>query len=554
MKYYENIIIGAGPAGLQCSYFFKKYNIPYLILERNNLCGSFFNSYPHSGKLISINKKYTGNDNKDFNLRHDWNSLLNDDDFLFNIYSDNFYPNREVLLNYLNDFAKKYELQIKFNRDVYKIEKDNTADKYIIYVKNKKKIKNSKNKKNSKNEKNEKKEENYSCKNLIIASGLSKPYIPPFKMDVKDPIKHYADYPQNYFLDKDNLEEFKAKTVLIIGGGNSSFELANILNEISKSVFVVGRNNRNWAMSSHYGGDIRSIYLPFMDTFLLKVMNAIDYNKTFDKNNLLITQNDKGLQYKVSIIVEDLDEKIVDFIPGGRNSYDKIIICTGWNFDNSIYNFDIAMTKNNKFPLINYNYESVNNKNLFFIGSLMHSVDFRKSSGGFLSGFRYLIKFFININYQIPFDYVEFNFTTKDDIIKLVDHIIYRINTSSDMYQMFGYLGDIFYYNLEEEKIHYFKNVHINGNYFKNDINIIIFKIKLDFGERETDIMKVGEKKSFIGSESRAHLIHPILKIYNSYPLSIIDIIHFDEELFSEFTDTSKYHEKLFRILKSFLP
>ena len=548
MKHYENIIIGAGPAGLQCSYFFKKYNIPYLILERNNLCGSFFNSYPHSGKLISINKKYTGNNNKDFNLRHDWNSLLNDDDFLFNTYSDNFYPNREVLLNYLNNFAKKYELQIKFNRDVYKIEKDNTNDKYIIYVKNKK------NKKNSKNIKNEKKEENYSCKNLIIACGLSKPYIPPFKMDVKDPIKHYADYPQNYFLDKDNLEEFKAKTVLIIGGGNSSFELANILNEITKSVFVVGRNNRNWAMSSHYGGDIRSIYLPFMDTFLLKVMNAIDYNKTFDKNNLLITQNDKGSQYKVSIIAEDLDKKIIDFIPGGRNNYDKIIICTGWNFDNSIYNFDIAMTKNNKFPLINYNFESVNNKNLFFIGSLMHSVDFRKSSGGFLSGFRYLIKFFININYQIPFDYVEFNFTTKDDIIKLVDHIIYRINTSSDIYQMFGYLGDIFYYNLQEGKVHYFKNVHIHGNYFKNDINIIIFKLTLDFGERETDIMKIGEKKSFIGSESRAHLIHPILKIYNSHPLSIIDIIHFDEELFSEFTDTSKYHEKLFRILKSFLP
>lgn len=549
MKYYENIIIGAGPAGLQCSYFFKKYNIPYLILERNNLCGSFFNSYPHSGKLISINKKYTGNDNKDFNLRHDWNSLLNDDDFLFNTYSDNFYPNREVLLNYLNDFAKKYELQIKFNRNAYKIEKDDNNDKYIIYVKNKKKIKNGK---NGGKKEEEEKEEKYICKNLIIASGLSKPYTPPFILDVKDPIKHYADYPQNYFLDKNNLEEFKAKTVLIIGGGNSSFELANILNEITKSVFVVGRNNRNWAMSSHYGGDIRSIYLPFMDTFLLKIMNGIDYNKIFDKNNLVIRQNDKGSQYNVSISIKDLDEKIVEFIPGGRNNYDKIIICTGWNFDNSIYNFDISMTKNNKFPLVNYNFESVNNKNLFFIGSLMHSVDFRKSSGGFLSGFRYLIKFFININYQIPLDYIEFNYKSRDDIIKLVDHIIYRINTSSDMYQMFGYLGDIFYYNLQEGKVHYFKNVHINGNYFKNDINIIIFKLTLDFGERETDIMKVGEKKSFIGSESKAHLIHPILKIYNSYPLSVIDIIHFDEELFSEFTDMSKYHEKLFRILKSF--
>ena len=72
----KNIIIGAGPAGIQLASYFKEEGIDYLILERTQLCGSFFNVYPHSGKLISINKKYTGNDNSDFNLRHDWNSLL----------------------------------------------------------------------------------------------------------------------------------------------------------------------------------------------------------------------------------------------------------------------------------------------------------------------------------------------------------------------------------------------------------------------------------------------------------------------------------------------
>ena len=71
--FYKNIIIGAGPAGLQCAYFFKKYDIEYIILEKSDVVGNFFNNYPHSGGLISINKKYTGNDNDDFNLRHDWN-------------------------------------------------------------------------------------------------------------------------------------------------------------------------------------------------------------------------------------------------------------------------------------------------------------------------------------------------------------------------------------------------------------------------------------------------------------------------------------------------
>ena len=41
--------------------------------------GSFFTRYPRHDKLISINKRFTGKTNKEFNMRHDWNSLLSDD-------------------------------------------------------------------------------------------------------------------------------------------------------------------------------------------------------------------------------------------------------------------------------------------------------------------------------------------------------------------------------------------------------------------------------------------------------------------------------------------
>ena len=55
----ENIIIGAGPGSLQLAYYFKKYNIKYLIIEKDSKCASFFSKYPHSNQLISINKKWT---------------------------------------------------------------------------------------------------------------------------------------------------------------------------------------------------------------------------------------------------------------------------------------------------------------------------------------------------------------------------------------------------------------------------------------------------------------------------------------------------------------
>ena len=42
-----------------------------------------------------------------------------------------------------------------------------------------------------------------------------------------------------------------------------------------------------------------------------------------------------------------------------------------------------------KYPKINYNYESADNPDMFFAGTNTHSLDFRKSAGGFIHGFRY---------------------------------------------------------------------------------------------------------------------------------------------------------------------
>ena len=70
----DNIILGSGPAGIQLGYFFEKHHIKYLIIEKNKISGSFFEKYPHSKELISLNKIFTGKNDADFNLRHDWNS------------------------------------------------------------------------------------------------------------------------------------------------------------------------------------------------------------------------------------------------------------------------------------------------------------------------------------------------------------------------------------------------------------------------------------------------------------------------------------------------
>lgn len=522
---FDNIIIGAGPAGLQCGYYFKKNDINYTIIERSDQSGSFFSKYPLSGNLISINKKYTGSDNVDFNMRHDWNSLLNDENIKFTDYSDDYYPKNESLVEYLNDFAVKSELNIYYNKNVFKIIKKH--EKYYITIQNSDDI--------------------FICKNLIISTGLSLKNVPLWDINVKDKIKHYSDY------NCDEMEKLKKecinKNVLLIGNGNSSFELANILNNnIASKILICGRSHQTYAMNTHYSGNIRSVYLPFLDTFFLKSLNTIDSVS----KNITIDQFNSGEPYKLSYYDENNDMR---YISPGNENFDKIIFCTGWKFDTSIFDFDLNMTCFEKYPEINEKYESTNNKNLFFIGTLMHSHDYKKSSGGFIHGFRYLIRLFVHLNFNIPLNCKIYNFYTHIHSEILANKIIERINTSSDIYQMFGVLSDVFYYNISKKEILYCENIQSEYNigYYKD--KIILFSLTLDYGHRETDMAILGIKLSSLGNESASTFLHPIIKIYQieNEEKILLDIVHFDEDLFAKFLSKSMYYDKLVRLLNSYI-
>ena len=129
IKYIKTLIVGSGPAGLQLGYFLDKIKEEYIILEKSNISGSFFNKFPHSKELISINKVYTGEKDKEFNLRHDWNSLLNNHKLEMKKYTKDYYPSRDHLVKYLNDFSKLHKIKVQYNTCVSNISKKYN-DKY----------------------------------------------------------------------------------------------------------------------------------------------------------------------------------------------------------------------------------------------------------------------------------------------------------------------------------------------------------------------------------------------------------------------------------------
>lgn len=481
----STIIIGAGPAGLQLGFFLEKADIDYIILEKSTLSGSFFNRYPHSGKLISINKKYTGNTDPEYNMRHDWNSLLSDDDVRFTQYSDDYYPSNEDLVKYLNDYSKRHSLKIQYNTTVNRITKDD--HEYTL----------------------ETSAGIYTCTKLVVAIGLSKPIIPDIFKNEPTKILHYADYEKDYFKKKENLLLFQNKNVLIIGGGNSSYELGNLLTPHCSTVIISTRSVKKWALSSHYTGDLRAVYMSFVDTFLLKSLNVIAVDR-FDKTSSPL------------------------------RSYDIIIFCTGWMFDKSLFDFPLNLTQNEKFPLIKDNFESSGNKNLYFIGSLMHSLDFKRSSGGFIHGFRYLIKYFFQTNFTQKYDVYSYDFD------EMIQHISYRINNAGALYQMYGEMCDLFYY--DSDKFTYYDSVKPNTF----PIETTYFTVSLEYGEEITEMSKISAKKrTQKGYEINSHLVHPVLKVYKNKQL--FDEIHFEDDVLIDFKDPVKYTHKFIRSIRMFI-
>ncbi|MGH8652238.1 MAG: NAD(P)-binding domain-containing protein [Gammaproteobacteria bacterium] len=122
MNYHDYLIVGAGPAGLQMGYLLEQAGRDYLILEATPSAGAFFAEQPRHRTLISLNKCYNWFDEPDFNLRYDWNSLLtHDHSLLFPDYTKELYPHADTMVQYLNDFARKYALDIQYNTCIQQI-------------------------------------------------------------------------------------------------------------------------------------------------------------------------------------------------------------------------------------------------------------------------------------------------------------------------------------------------------------------------------------------------------------------------------------------------
>jgi thioredoxin reductase len=396
----DYLVIGAGPAGLQLAYFLSRAGRDYLVLEAGSAPGTFFRTFPRHRKLISINKPHTGWDDPELNMRMDWNSLLCEDSRLrFTRYTERYFPAANDLLQYLNDFAEAAQLKIQYRTRVCKVTRDG-----CFHV-------------------TDDSGRQYDAERLVVASGVSQPYIPPI------PGIETAELYTNVSVEA---RDFLDQRVLIIGKGNSAFETADALVETAAVIHVAGPSSVRMAWRSHFVGHLRAINNNFLDTYQLKSQNAL-----LDGTIQRIER--RGNSYVVTVSFARANEIKKDL------TYDRVIVCTGFRFDASIFAKECRpeLVIRDRFPAQTAEWESTNIPDLYFAGTLMQVRDFKKSTSGFIHGFRYCVRALHRICERKYHGNEWPHLTLPADPEALMEAVIARVNRTSALWQEFGFLCDL---------------------------------------------------------------------------------------------------------------
>ncbi|MFE7810832.1 FAD-dependent oxidoreductase [Streptomyces sp. NPDC057433] len=398
---HDYLIIGAGPAGLQLAAFLERDGADYVVLERGSGPGTFFTRFPRHRTLISINKVHTGYEDPELRLRMDWNSLLSDDaELLFTRYSRRYFPAADDMVRYLADFAERTGVRARYGTAVERVSRD--AGGFTV---------------------TDAAGETWRARRVVVATGVPLPNLPPIPG---------IELAERYDTFDPDPETFTDQRVLVIGRGNSAFETADSLMGTAAVIHLVGSGSLRMAWQSHYVGHLRAVNNNFLDSYQLKSQNAL-----LDGRVLEIRRDGDG--FRVPVAFERVDEVVKDL------RYDRVIVATGFRFDASVFDGGCApeTVVDGRFPAVTPVGESVNVPELYFAGTLTQGRDFKKSTTGFVHGFRYSVRALHRElrrrHHGEPWPVAELGGDTET----AVGRIIERVNRSSALWQQFGVLGDL---------------------------------------------------------------------------------------------------------------
>lgn len=421
----EYCIVGSGMAGIQMALELKKRGTSFVVLEKSDSKCFFFKNFPRLGRLISINKCYVNGD-YDYRMRFDWNSFaldeqdtLQDPKLLFSHYSKEIYPESKLLSVYADYVTKYYQLDeyMYFDHSVKKISKlANGLFTVDIETSNGKR--------------------QLLAHKMIMATGVAEPSLP--NVPGLEHCTLYSDF------DKSKLDDYRGKTVFVVGVGNSGYDVADALLDRAHAVFMITRSPLRQAKDTHSVSDPRAHISLIHDLWQLKSLSNIIY--------LGITGFSKSKDGKVVVHTKSAQPHWSHpcFVKGDLVA-DSVILCTGYRYVPDIFAPEILPERTDcgKYAKLNSSWESVNVPNLFWIGTTMRAND-KVSASGFIHGFRYNIQTLIDIlefrksGYLRPRQQFRIDLQNPtEDLMAVSKSLVRYVSNNPAIYQLFSFLKSV---------------------------------------------------------------------------------------------------------------
>jgi thioredoxin reductase len=475
IEHHEYVVLGAGPAGLQVSYFLRRGGHDVVVLERGEAPGTFFQRFPRHRRLISINKVHTGVADAETNLRWDWNSLLSDfKGPVFSEFSTDYFPSADAMLAYLAEFARQHELPIRYCTEITRIQRDS---RFLLTTATGERI---------------------TSDRLIVATGLTrenKPQIPGISLC------------ETYGWHSTDPRVYEGKRVLIIGKGNSAFETGDHLVQSAAMIHLVSPRPLRMAWRTHFVGDLRACNNNLLDTYQLKLQNAV-----LDATVEQITR--VGDEFKVNFRYSHADGELETL------TYDHVICCAGFRFDTSIFAEGMLpeLTTCGRFPLQTCEWESTNVPGLFFAGTLNQARDHKKYMSAFIHGFRYnaqaLCRVLESRWHGTPWPVA----ARPRDLEGLAAWAINRMNATSALWQQPGFLCDVVKLSPGRDHAECLEGMPIAMAFEKvmpSERNCLA--MTLEFGKSTSDDPFAAErvKRTDVRRAAQSQFLHPIIRHYD---------------------------------------
>ncbi|GAA4306009.1 flavin-containing monooxygenase [Nibribacter koreensis] len=285
---YDVLVIGAGQAGLATGYYLKEQGKQFLLVEAAATVGYSWRSRYDSLTLFTP-AEYCQLPSFSLDL------------------PKNHYPTKDQIADYLEQYARHFQLPISFNQTVTSVSK---ADGVFIIQTN---------------------IQTFQARQVVIATGpFQKPYIPQYSTSLNPQVLqvHSSQY--------QNPSQLPAGPVLVVGAGNSGAQIAVELSQthavhLSIRKKLAFSSLTKWGKSVFWWGTTTGVLFAGPSTFLGKKLyrqQDVIYGRELEK-----AIDSKQIQVRSEIA--DIDEQEVLFKDGSRSAFQTIIWATGFQPDYS---------------------------------------------------------------------------------------------------------------------------------------------------------------------------------------------------------------------------